>query len=229
MLKKLSRETLVEQAERNLLTFIDTQGLKPGDLLPSEGKLAADFGVSRPVIRETLKSLAGKGVIAIANGKGALVQPVNSSPLRQFFQRALLADREAIVELMEVRRGIEALSVELAARRRTPEQVARMADLVAAMRVHLADSDAYTELDVELHLLIAAAAHNTMLYHLVESLRDVLKGSIREGLRRRQTGAELERVQIHHEAILSAIQSGDAKQAIGAMAAHFDEAMRVLG
>jgi GntR family transcriptional repressor for pyruvate dehydrogenase complex len=229
MLKKLSRETLVEQAERNLLTFIDAQGLKPGDLLPSEAKLAADFGVSRPVIRETLKSLAGKGVIAIANGKGALVQPVNSSPLRQFFQRALLADREAIVELMEVRRGIEVLSVELAARRRTPEQVARMAELVGAMRLHLADPDAYTELDVELHLLIAAAAHNTMLYHLVESLRHVLKGSIREGLRRRQTDAELERVQIHHEALLSAIQSADAEQAIGAMVAHFDEAIRVLG
>jgi hypothetical protein len=51
MLTKLSRETLAEQAARNLIAFIEEQDLKPGKLLPPETKLAADLGVSRSIIR----------------------------------------------------------------------------------------------------------------------------------------------------------------------------------
>ena len=49
MLQKLSRETLADQAARNLLDFIEAQDLKPGNLLPPETQLAASLGVSRPI------------------------------------------------------------------------------------------------------------------------------------------------------------------------------------
>ena len=117
MLSKLSRSTLAEQATENLLVYIETQNLKPGDLLPSETRLATQFEVSRPVIREALKNLEGKGIIEIINGKGALVKPMDSDPLRLFFQRAVQIERNTILELMDVRRGLEVQAVMLAARR----------------------------------------------------------------------------------------------------------------
>ena len=67
MLGKLHRETLAEQAAAGLMQFILEKNLKPGEMLPSEIMLATEFGVSRQVIREALKSLQGQGVIEIIN------------------------------------------------------------------------------------------------------------------------------------------------------------------
>src|SRR5262245_60167362 len=104
MLTKLRRETLAEQVSQNLVEYIQTQGLKPGDALPSEARLPVDFGVSRPIIREALKSLAGKGVIEIVNGRGAIVKPIDSETLSEFFERAMHENDNTIIELMEVRK-----------------------------------------------------------------------------------------------------------------------------
>src|SRR5512146_2102839 len=106
MLPKITRGTLADQVTARLLEYVQAQHLKPGDLLPSETSLANSFGVSRPVIREALKNLEGKGVIEIVNGKGALVRPIDSDPLRLFFQRAMQLEYGTILELMEIRKGL---------------------------------------------------------------------------------------------------------------------------
>jgi GntR family transcriptional regulator, transcriptional repressor for pyruvate dehydrogenase complex len=90
MLPKISRGTLAEQVTERLLEYIETQRLKPGDLLPSETSLAGSFGVSRPVIREALKNLEGKGVLEIVNGKGAILSARSTATrCAMFFQRAM--------------------------------------------------------------------------------------------------------------------------------------------
>jgi DNA-binding FadR family transcriptional regulator len=58
----LRRETLSEQVADGLIALIEQDELAPGALLPSEATLAAEFGVSRPVVREALKALAAKDV-----------------------------------------------------------------------------------------------------------------------------------------------------------------------
>jgi GntR family transcriptional repressor for pyruvate dehydrogenase complex len=118
---QLRRDTLAEQVAERLISLIEHDELAPGTLLPAEGKLALEFGVSRPVVREALKVLAAKDIVAIANGKGAMVRPMTSAPLRDFFQRALRNRHSTSVELLEVRKGIEVQSATLAAQRRTVE------------------------------------------------------------------------------------------------------------
>jgi GntR family transcriptional repressor for pyruvate dehydrogenase complex len=228
MLTKLSHETLAEQAARNLMAFIEAQDLKPGKLLPPEAQLAADFGVSRPIIREALKSLEGKGIIEVVSGKGAFVKLPDSQPLQLFFQRAVQIEREAIIDLMELRKGIEVQSAALAAVRRTPDNVAQLANIVAEMRRNLRVPDAYVELDVAFHQLIASMTRNTMIYHLVSAIREAIKDTLHESMLRQQTDEQLERVQIGHEAILTGLERGDAEEAKRAMAAHFDEAVMSL-
>src|SRR5689334_10981199 len=63
MLTKLSRETLADQAARNVIAFIQAQALKPGSFLPPETQLAVDLGVSRPIIREALNSTINQSMI----------------------------------------------------------------------------------------------------------------------------------------------------------------------
>jgi GntR family transcriptional regulator, transcriptional repressor for pyruvate dehydrogenase complex len=228
MLTKLSRETLAEQAARNLIAFIEAQNLKPGKLLPPESQLAADFGVSRPIIREALKSLEGKGIVEVVSGKGAVVKPLDSQSLQLFFQRAVRMEREGIIDLMELRKGIEVQSAALAAQRRTPDDLARLAEIVAEMRRNLRSSDAYVELDVAFHRQIASMTRNAMVYHMVAAIRDAIKDTLHESLLRPQTDEQLERVQLGHEAIFASLEQGDTRAAEDAMAAHFDEVVMSL-
>ncbi len=228
MLPRLRRETLAERAEDALMEYIQRQDLKPGALLPPEATLTAQLGVSRAVVREALKSLQGRGTLEIVNGKGAVVLPSDPRVLRLYFSREVQMRHEAVVELMETRRGLEAECAQLAASRRTAAELEGMEETLAAMRARLHDPDSYAELDVALHLLISAASHNTMLSHLVESLRAALKDSIREGLRLRRTDTQLETMQDSHARIVAAIRRAESEEAGRLMALHIDRAIATM-
>src|SRR5215212_7837612 len=129
MLTKISRATLAEQAAQNLIAFIESQDLKPGKLLPPEYQLAADLGVSRPIIREALKSLEGKGIIEMMSGKGSVIKPLDGEQLELYFRRAIQIESEAIIDLLELRKGIEVQSAVLAAQRRSAEEIVRLAQI----------------------------------------------------------------------------------------------------
>src|SRR5690554_2390554 len=139
MLPKIVRGTLAEQVTERLLEYIEAQKLTPGCLLPSETSLAASFGVSRPVIREALKNLEGKGIVEIVNGKGAYIRPIDPNPLRLFFQRAVQMERGTILELMEVRKGLEVQAAALAAQRRNEQDLQSIGKVVEGMRQNMHD------------------------------------------------------------------------------------------
>lgn len=228
MLPKINRETLAEQVTERLMEYIVIQQLKAGDLLPSEASLCSSFGVSRPVIREALKNLEGKRILEIINGKGALIRPIDSVPLRLFFQRAMQMEHSTILELMEVRRGLEVQAAGLAAQRRTAHDLETIRGIIQSMRENTADLEAYTHLDVEFHLQIACASHNTILVYLVESIRDALRNTISAGFQSRGALLRVEAVQRTHEVLLETIEKGDSKAATQAMLVHFDEAIAAL-
>ena len=224
----LRRETLAEQVADGLLTLIEQGELAPGTVLPAETKLAQEFGVSRPVVREALKALAAKDVVAIANGRGAIVRPMSSDPLRDFFHRALRVRHATAVELLEVRRGIEVESATLAARRRTDDELAELTHILPTLGEALHDPAAFVAVDTEFHLLIASASHNQMLYHLIESIREPMQDSMRAVSRQRVTREQHEFALTAHARIVDAIERGLPETAGSAMAAHFDEAIRLV-
>lgn len=225
MLPKITRGTLAEQVTERLLDYIETHNLKPNEMLPSETSLANSFGVSRPVIREALKNLEGKGIIEIVNGKGALIRPIDSDPLRLFFQRAMRMEYGTMLELMEVRKGLEVQAAMLAAQRRDEKDLDAIYQVVQAMRSNMADMELYTRLDVEFHLRIAAASHNAMMVYLVESIRDALLGTIVAGLQSRGPQPHIEAIQRTHELLLQTLKDGNINAAEQAMIQHFDEAI----
>jgi len=228
MLPKIARGTLADQVTERLLEYIEGQHLKPGDLLPSESSLATSFGVSRPVVREALKNLEGKGVIEIVNGKGALVRPIDSDPLRMFFQRAMQMERSTMLELMEIRKGLEVQAVMLAAQRRDETDLRAIRQVVQAMREHMQEVDIYTRLDVDFHLRIATASHNTMMVYLIDSIRDALRSTVAAGLQSRGRDLHIEAVQRTHEMLVDTLEKGDVEESMRVMTHHFDEAIAAL-
>lgn len=224
---KLNRMTLVEQVAEGLMQLIEANKLQPGDSLLSTTKLVSHFGVSRPVVREALKLLEAKGVIEVANGKKPTIKPISTEPLLGFFERIVKIEHEALKEFMEVRQGLEIQSARLAAERHKPEQVEQLKQTVQAMRQNLDDFEAFIELDVTMHLLIAEASHNATLLHLIKSIRETLRTTVWEGYHRR-TKAQIEYTQQLHETIVAGIEEGDPEKAEEAMANHFKDAIFLI-
>ena len=226
---KLERATLAEQIAANLLEYIRDAGLNPGETLPSEADLVADFDVSRPIVREALKYLEGRGVIEIENGKGAIIRPIDDKPLSHYFQIALILHQQTLMELLEVRQALEVQGVMLAAERRTDEQLAALRAIVDEMKDAMWDLERYVELDARFHEQIAEASHNKMLFHVIKSIRRAAKDLMFEVQQRRlESAEELQRVQWLHAQIAETVAAGDPEAAANAMRQHFAEAMTKL-
>lgn len=77
MLEAVSRQKLCDIVAEKLTAFITSQGLKPGDRLPTEHELAASFGVSRLSLREATKALGFLGIVEAKPGRGLSVGETN--------------------------------------------------------------------------------------------------------------------------------------------------------
>jgi len=137
-------------------------------------------------------------------------------------------EQSSIMELMEIRRGLEVQAAYLAARRKTAHDMETLYQAVKEMRNQMHDLEAYIRLDVEFHLAIAAASHNSMMGYLVESIRDALRGTVSAGLQSRGPNLDLETIQQTHEKLLNVIETGDPEGAMHAMLYHFDEAIYAM-
>lgn len=223
------RTTLADQIEAHIRGLIVSERLGPGEFLPSSIDLAAEFGVSRTIVREAMKSLQAKGLIEIANGKRARVRPMTNSVLIDFFDRFARTEREAVIDLLELRRGIEVQGAILAARRRSAEDLVRMWASAHRMGSTLGDPDAFLDVDVELHLAIARASKNEMMFHLVSSIREVMRDTMREGLRRHSDEEVWRKNHADHLKLVAMIDRQDEQGAGAIMALHFDLAIhRIL-
>lgn len=229
VLGKLDRTSLTEQAVQSLLRHIEQEQLGPGAALPGEARLAEVLGVSRPVVREALRTLKGMGVVEIANGKSPVIRrDLDASALNVYFSRALQVLENSTEDLMEVRASLESRAATLAARRRTPEHMERMSALVVQMQARLRDPAAYAALDTELHIEIARASGNLLLWQMIGSIRSSLESQSRQGMEQRKTEASLQRVQDSHAEMVAMICDGDDCGAEASMRAHMNAALRVL-
>jgi len=233
--KELTRESLAEQVAKSLREYI-YNSMEPDDMLPSTAALGKEYNVSRIVIREALKYLEAQDIIEVANGKRAKVKPISSSILRDFFHRATLYEKKTLLELLEVRRGIEIESARLAAMRRNEEEVAQMKTIIEEMKTiveemnkHLSSPESFAELDLTLHQTIAKATRNSMLIYLVETIREAQEETILEGLYSRFNKGNYLGIQAYHADIVAAIEAQNPEEAQQAMVAHFTHAEKAVG
>lgn len=219
-LARRQRERLGDQLYRQILEQIVSGALREGDKLPSENRICQAFQVSRPTVREALMRLHADGLVTTRHGSGTFVRrrPSGHHPMRL----AEVSDIAGMLRCMEVRIALEAQAASLAARRRTPEQMRRIAGALAALRPGPGGEAAPVGADCEFHHAVATASGNALFAELLEVLDGTIRDAMTIGLGIARAGARerARRVAEEHEAIAEAIERGDAEAADLAMRYH---------
>ncbi|MFC7716086.1 FadR/GntR family transcriptional regulator [Nonomuraea recticatena] len=114
------REPLGTRVAALITEHIGRHGLADGDELPSEAKLAEEYGVSQRIVRDALRALSQQGVIRTRQGKRAVVSELRPVAVHSYFKLAMEADGSAIDELIELRLALETKAAGLAATRISP-------------------------------------------------------------------------------------------------------------
>lgn len=197
--------------------------LSPGQRLPPERELSASFGVSRPSLREAVQKLIARGLLTSRQGGGTFVAENLGSgfsdPLMELFE----SHPEAQFDLLEFRHALEGVSAYYAALRGTPADKQKIRHCYEELqRCH--DQRMFEQevrADVEFHLSIAAAAHNTVLLHMMRALFSLLSHHIGDNLSKIYPKNEYRRT-IHeqHGLLLTAIEAGNATLARQAVQDH---------
>jgi GntR family transcriptional regulator, transcriptional repressor for pyruvate dehydrogenase complex len=212
-----------EQVAAALQHRIQASGLGPGDFLGREEDLAAEFGVSRPTLREALKLLASGNLIRANKGPGGGIfvahtadQGVRRS-LSDSVGMMLETGAVSLEELLDARTLLEVPLAGLAALQADEQTLERLRTALKAETAAAGDIDAIHEADTEFHREIAAAAGNRMASALTGWVYEVLQPKLMEELRDAVLPSA---VLDQHVALLKAIEKGDRPRAERAMREH---------
>jgi DNA-binding FadR family transcriptional regulator len=212
----------------DLVDAIVSGRLEPGDSLPPEGPLSEQFGVSRTVIRESVKRVEEKGLVTIARGRGTQVRPMTSwNILDRVVLTALINNDESLGildELSVVRAQLESVMAAEAARARSAEQLDRLDAALQRMRDTVDDQAAFRAADVEFHEVVMELSGN----RLAESIARILMARALESSRYHgvDTADAFAVTLREHEAVRSAIAGQDPEAAEQAMTGHILDAWR---
>ena len=223
-LPTLQKPTLSAQVARHVLDHIAQQGLRPGDLVPSEVQICKTLQVSRGSVREAYRTLAALGILEIESGRRPRLQSMSAHVLAQVFGYALSTAQLNPTHVIETRRAIEVQGAQLAARNVTDAQRITLKDLVGQMRSAVGDRDHARRVtaDMAIHTTLAEASCNPLNPMLLAALRAPLEQVMSIDLGSRRSEAELIRIVDAHEVIVDHVCSGNAVGAGNAMAMHFD-------
>jgi GntR family transcriptional repressor for pyruvate dehydrogenase complex len=213
-----------EQVAVEIQHHIQEEGLGPGDFLGREEDLAAEFGVSRPTLREALKLLASGNLIRASKGPGGGIfvartaaQGISRS-LSDAISMMLETGAVTLDELLEARLLLE---VPLAGRAAYQRDERLVEELRQALESEAAaepdDTETRAATDMEIHRTLAAAGGNRMVQALTDWIFDVVQPSLIELL---EPAVVKSAIQEQHQTLLAAVEKGDAARAERAMKDH---------
>ncbi|MCY1676410.1 FadR/GntR family transcriptional regulator [Pseudarthrobacter sp. SL88] len=215
-LERVSRPRLYEQLVEQILAYIESAQLKPGDLLPAERDLAERLGVSRATLAQALVALEVLGVIDVQHGTGAVLarRPSVASVIK-----GLREHRSRLPEIVEARSTLEGKLAALAAARRTDEDLKAIDHALGVMAKEISEGDRGTQGDELFHEAITAAAHSSVLAQLMAFIAEMILETRMESLG--QPGRP-EQSLASHRRIADAIRDQDPEAAAEAMLAHIE-------
>jgi GntR family transcriptional repressor for pyruvate dehydrogenase complex len=211
--------SLTGELVSRLTDDITSGKIPPGSRLPTEQELIAATGVSRTVVREAVAALRADGLVITRQGVGAFVPENARRPLRIDFDQ--LSPLRAVLDVMELRTGIEIEAAGLAADRASPAQIRKIVECLDAVDVALKRGEDAIAQDFALHCSIADATGNPQFMRFLEHLgrfvipRQTIRGG--PGIPKR---AYSETFQQEHRDIVQAIRGRAVAQARAAMRRH---------
>lgn len=190
-----------------------------GAKLPGDAELTLIFGVSRPVLRESVKTLVAKGLLSTKARVGTVVR---ERATWNMFDPDVLAwhldagiNKQFLRDLAEIRLAVEPRAAALAAERRTAEDLEVMRRSVARMGDEPGASSGFAEADLALHVAVASASGNPFMRSIGAVIEAALRASfvLSAPVDAREHGIAV----AAHERIVEAIADKDAEAAAAAM------------
>ncbi|MGQ9556569.1 MAG: FadR/GntR family transcriptional regulator [Desulfurispora sp.] len=210
--------------------LIRTGRLSPGDRLPPEREMAEQFGVSRTVVRDAVKTLAGEGILEVKHGIGIFVSHLDGQKLAKHLSHLLVGDQDTVEHLFEVRLVLETAAAGWAAQRRQAPDLDKIRQAIAQNRAlldlpHDRIAEAQAQSDQQFHLLVSELSANPVVVRLMKNMLDLfteareythaIPGRIRQSIK-------------EHIAVLEAILAGDEELARQNMHFHLTSVLQSL-
>lgn len=206
---------LSSKLSEELLNYIHSENLKPGDRLPNESILAKKMGVGRSSIREAMKLLASRNIVTIRQGSGTYISQTPGmveDPLGFSF----IADKQKLAQdSLEVRFLLEPAIASLAAQNASEEDIALLRRLCQEVEDLVRLGQDHTQKDIEFHTAIALSSKNVVVPRLIPVINSAIPLLIE------LTGNTLKQETIDtHRALTDAIAAHNAAAAHDAMYLH---------
>jgi GntR family transcriptional regulator, transcriptional repressor for pyruvate dehydrogenase complex len=228
MFEKIPARAMSDSVAQQLLTQIEKGSFADTGKLPSEAVLSQEFGVSRTVIREAISRLKNEGVVEARQGSGVFIAGKSGvRPLRIDYAEA--ADGRSVLQILALRRAIEAEVASEAALRRTDADLSAIDAALARIDLAAAESRDGVAEDLAFHRAIAEATRNPYFLKTLAFLNQYLEAGVtvtRENEARREDFSR--EVRDEHAAIAAAIRAGDPQAASNAARTHLNNAARRL-
>ncbi|MBD8534586.1 FadR/GntR family transcriptional regulator [Plantibacter sp. CFBP 13570] len=209
----------------DLVTAIVTGEVAEGSMLPIEAELTAHFGVSRTVIRESIKRVEEKGLVSVVQGSGTTVRSQESwNVLDPVVLEVMLEHDDSLGvldQLAVVRSSLEGAMAAATAVRRSATELEAMEHAIQLMSDSMDDEQGFGDADMMFHMAVMAASN----IPLAESINRTLYTRARDTARFTLNGTReaFEASRDEHSIVLEAIRAGDADQAERAMRHHILE------
>ena len=211
-----------EQVADQLRELILSGEVAPDQRLPNEAALAAQFGVSRPTIREALRELSAVSLIRTTKGAGG--GSFVSVPTVDHISRSLSANMHllsrsehvSLDEFLEARDLLEVAAARLAATRRTEQDLEKLRGAIPGSRAELARDEQFNY-NKAFHSSLVLAAGNTLLSICAQPVFGVLQSNLKHSTLSRRFH---QHVNDDHRVLVETLEAGDADAAAQQMHEH---------
>lgn len=182
-LKPLERDSISSVVMDQIVHYLLSGELKPGDKLPTEHEFAQQLGVGRNSIREAIKMLSSIGVIEIKRGAGTFIAESMSSSILNPLILSLVFEQGASNELLELRFLLDTGVAELVIEKASDEDITRLEEAnqkfhEEALKDHRDEEHTLRDVDLNFHRLFYELTGNTLLNKIAETIYTLFFASI---------------------------------------------------
>lgn len=226
MWKPVQRRRIAEEVARQLRSTILQGKYQPGDKLPPERKLAESLGVNRATLREALHALEQTGLVLIRQGDGTrvldFIETASLDLLSHLIPLSAATRQKVLKDILEFRQLAGREMARLAARRASPGQITRLAEI--ANRPAGNPEESLSE-DLDFYFQLARSTNNMVFPLLFNPVRAAVQRFSRFFAK---FNPPPEEVKAHQRELVAALEAQDPQAAYEAAARHLRRGMERL-